>query len=476
MHNKNHSQTSKAVPWFAFAFLSVFMFAGIAGGLAFFSDGEIEGGLVFMSIFCGISGLITWLLLLSHKKSQADKAMLLGNRPPEGIASNNKSAYQVMLSIGLIFTVIGLPVSYMALSDELPKGNYAVLAALLFPFIGISLCWHGRKKLQQWQKIGKTPFFPEPFPGCAGGQIGGYFTLQHGRFFEMPQAELSCVHIYQSGSGKQRTTQQQILWHKPCSVSREVDGKHWLVLDVPSALPATGEHEQYKGRIEWQLSCNGTVQHATEQLEFSQQWTLPVVAGNARSEWQPSAAEMATQQHQRQKKARSSAASQIAQSKRGDTLHLISQAGRHKSIALMLILFGSIFTGAGVVLAYMALQETAMLWLMAIIFTPLGLLILLFGLFWLGSGLQAEIAPGEVKMLRTLFGVRLYQRHAALSNPEHLQLKQTLASTDSNGQRTEFYRLQAEADSKTLVLAEGIMGRDAAEALKQKAAAVLTKM
>lgn len=464
----NNSSKTKGLPWFALGFLSVFMLAGIGGGIAFFSDGQIGAGLMFSSMFCGISGLMMYLLLQSHNKSRAEQAMLQGSAPIEGIASNNKTGYKVMLGIGVAFFVIGALISYPALTEELPKANYAVLLVLLFPLVGALLLWQGRSKLQHWQKIGKTPFFAEPFPGNAGGQVGGYFTVQHGRFAQLPQAELTCLHVYQSGSGKNRTTQRQPLWHGQSMVSRTVDGKHWLVLDVPSTLPATGKDPRYKGRIEWQLSCKGTLQQGPEQLEFSRQWTLPVIAGHARCVWQPSAAEVELQQQQRQVAAFDAAASQIQQQVQGNTLYLTSNAGRHTVAALSMLLFGSIFTASGIFLTIEALSQGGMLWLMALTFTPIGVLILLFGLFWLGRSLKASVAPGKVWMQRTMFGIRLYQRKAVLTSSEQLQIKQTMVSTNGEGERTEYYRLQAKTDGKTLVLAEGIIGRDAAEALKQQ--------
>lgn len=467
---KQHNTGSKTPgrPWFALGFLSLFMLAGIGGGFAFFSDGQIGAGLMFAGMFCGISGLMMYLLLHGHNNTLAEQAMLQGLAPTGGIASNNKTGYQALLGIGAVFFAIGVPISYMALSDELPKGNYAVLLVLLFPLVGGLLLWQGRGKLQHWLKIGKTPFFAEPFPGCAGGQVGGYFTLQHGRFAQMPQAELSCLHVYQSGSGKNRTTQRQPLWHGQAMVSRAVDGKHWLVLDVPAELPATGKDPRYKGRIEWQLSCSGELQQASELLKFSRQWTLPVIAGTARCTWQPSAAEVKLQQQQRQGAAFDAAASQIEQQVQGDTLYLVSKAGRHNGAALMLMLFGAIFTASGVFLSLEALRQGGMLWLMALTFTPIGLLILAYGLFWLGRGLKASITPGQVQMQRAMFGIQLYQRQAALANPDQLQIKQTMVSSNSENQRTEYYCLQAKADGKTLVLAEGITGRDAAEALRQQ--------
>jgi hypothetical protein len=446
----------------------LFMLAGIGGGVGFFLDGQVIAGLIFMAMFCGISGLMLFLLLFGHKKQQAEQAMLQGMQPVDGIASNNKAGYQAMLGMGTLLLLIGVPISYMALSDELSKGNYAVLLVLVFPLAGGLLLWQGRSKLTYWQKIGKTPFYPEPFPGCAGGQVGGYFTLQHGRFAQMPQAELTCLHVYQTGSGKNRSTHRQPLWSEKCSVSRSVDGKHWLVLDVPAELPGTGKDARYKGRIEWQLSCKGQLQTGSEQLEFNRQWTLPVITGNARSRWQPSAAELALQHQQRSATAFNDAASQITQRVEGNSLHLISKAGRHTGAALSLMLFGAIFTAAGVFLTYKALQEGGMLWLMALIFSPIGVLILLLGLFWLGRSLHAVVSAGEVRMLRMMFGIRLYQRQALISRAEQLQLKQTMVSTGGDGERTEYYRLQAAADGKTLVLAEGIIGRDTAEALKQQ--------
>lgn len=417
-----------------------------------------------------------FLLLFGHKKQQAEQAMLQGMQPIDGIASNNKAGYQAMLGMGTLLLLIGIPISYMALSDELSKGNYAVLLVLVFPLAGGLLLWQGRSKLTYWQKIGKTPFYPEPFPGCAGGQVGGYFTLQHGRFAQMPQAELSCLHVYQTGSGKNRSTHRQPLWSEKCSVSRSVDGKHWLVLDVPAEFPGTGKDARYKGRIEWQLSCKGQLQTGSEQVEFNRQWTLPVITGNARSSWQPSAAELALQQQQRSTTAFNDAAMQITQRVEGNSLHLISKAGRHTGAALSLMLFGAIFTAAGVFLTHKALQEGGMLWLMALVFSPVGVLILLLGLFWLGRSLHALVSAGEVRTLRTMFGIRLYQRQALISRAEQLQLKQTMVSTSGDGERTEYYRLQADADGKTLVLAEGIIGRDAAEALKLQVVDVLNSL
>lgn len=465
--------TDNAFPWFGLLFLSVFMLVGIAGGVTFFHDGQATAGLIFMAMFCGMSGLMMFLLFYGHKQGQAEQEMLHGKAPPEGIDSDNKASYMAMLLLGGLFLAVGAAISFMAISDELAKDNYAVLLVLVFPLTGAILLWQGRSKLKQWQKIGKTSFFADPFPGNAGGQVGGYFTLQHGHFVQLPRATLSCLHEYQSGSGKNRTTRRDPLWAANCDVFRSLEGKYWLVLNVPDHLPASGEDASYSGRIVWQLSCKGELTLNNALLEFNRQWTLPVNQGNSRCSWQPDDSEVARQQQKREADAFNDAARQIQQQVQGDTLYLTSRAGRHNSTALILLLCGAIFTGAGIFLVYQALQETTMLWFMALIFTPVGVLTLAYGLFWLGRGLNASIAPGRVWMQRSMFGIRLYQRQAPCNSAEQLQIKQTLASTTAEGERTEYFCLQAKIDGKTLVLAEGIAGRDAAEALKQQVSDVL---
>lgn len=43
--------TVRALPWFAIAFLMLFMLAGIAGGVGFFLDGQWGAGLIFWQCF-----------------------------------------------------------------------------------------------------------------------------------------------------------------------------------------------------------------------------------------------------------------------------------------------------------------------------------------------------------------------------------------------------------------------------------------
>lgn len=433
-------------------------------------------GLIFLGMFGGFGGLMLWLTRRSADRSDGQQSMLNGEAPAAGISSENKSGLMVMMGLGGVFVAFGVPVSILALSEELPKGNLVVLAVLLFPLLGGILAYQGYRQLQRWRLIGPTPFFPDPMPGNAGGQVGGWFQLGNGRFTSLPRAELSCVHVYQTGSGKERSTHQDVIWHDHQRVSRGQRNQWHVQFDVPSELPGSGDQEGYRGEIVWQLACTGIMHLQPEQqVEFSRNWTLPVVAGASRGAWQIPESERELQQRERRADAEQSATAQIEQQRAGEELQLNSAGGRHVGSGLGLTAFGAVFTGAGVFLLNAALDEGGMLWVMFPLFFGIGLLILCFGLFWLGRSLQAVAEPGRVSMVRSLFGIRLYRRTAAITASAQLRIKDSMTVTSGNGQRTEYFRLVAEAEGKTIVLAEGIVGRDAAEALLSKVAAVVTR-
>jgi len=69
----------------------------------------------------------------------------------------------------------------------------------------------------------------------------------------------------------------------------------------------------------------------------------------------------------------------------------------------------------------------------------------------------------------------LYQRSGRITSVSQLHLDVGLTSTDHRGIQTEYFTLWAEADGKKIKLAEGIEGREVAEALKEQVMAVLTR-
>lgn len=436
-------------------------------------------GLVFLLVFGGVGSTILYLSLRRDPASapaaapglRAESAGAVQAPAAAGIASTERHASSVMIGIGVVFLLISLPLAAV-IRQALTQGEWAILLFLLFPVVGTGLLWSGWRARQLFRLIGRTPLFQDPNPGCSGGQAGGYFDLLQGQFRHPPRAQLRCCHRYSTGSGKNRTTHTDVLWQseQPALLhGRRV----YLQFDVPAGYPGSGQAEGYRGDIDWQLSCEGELQTAVRQRDglqvvpFARSWTLWVEQGQASASWQPDEAERQYRREQQQQQVEESAAGQIGLQQSGHELVLHSRAGRHKGIGIGLLLAGLAFTAVGGGMVLVAGNEGGMLWAFPVLFTPVGLLLLGLGLKWLGSSLQTRIRRGEVQVQRSLFGRPGRQQQAPVSQAEQISLHSVMSAT-VNGRQTDYYSIRAETPAATLVLVEGIAGRDEALQIRQR--------
>ena len=65
---------------------------------------------------------------------------------------------------------------------------------------------------------------------------------------------------------------------------------------------------------------------------------------------------------------------------------------------------------------------------------------------------------------RKWFGFVLYKREVMLFNPEQFSIKKT-SSSSSNTKVTEWYKVEVKNKDKQVLIAEGIEGKDVAQAL-----------
>ena len=428
-------------------------------------------GGVFMLIFGGIgAGIMVWSWR-ADRRGEQEQRLLAGDFQaiPAGIASNERHIGWILYGIGAIFILISSP-AWLAIPDELGKGKHGILAVLIFPLIGCGLALAGWFSFRAYKRIGPTPLFPDPLPGYAGGQVGGYFELAGRSPVSRLRSRLQCVHVYSTGSGKSRRTVRDIQWQEERLAIQE-NGRIYMQFDVPENLPASGA-PGYRGSIVWTLTCEGELRvpqpnsDTLLRLPFSRSWDIPVAAGAGLSQWQVPSTVQQQEQQQRKERAETSAAAQIAAQQQGDVLHLNSRAGRHAQSGVAIGVFGLVFMAFGWFIAGEARQDGGMLWLFPLVFIPVGLLLAGFGLAWLGKGLGTEIRPGSVRIVRRFMGISLYQRQARLQSPEQLNIRLSLTSTSHNNV-TEYFRIELQDGAKTLVLAEGIAGRDAAEQIRQ---------
>ncbi|PVZ65614.1 DUF3592 domain-containing protein [Pelagibaculum spongiae] len=137
---------------------------------------------------------------------------------------------------------------------------------------------------------------------------------------------------------------------------------------------------------------------------------------------------------------------------------LYSRAMRMLGAKIPFILTGSIFFSIGIYFQ----NETDGL---GIIFSIVGALSVLIGLWLAGKQLEAIITNGRVQVTRRWAGIRLSQTDYPFTSLQQLVLKEGARIT-ANGKHTQMMALAIEHQGKLKTIAEGIQGQEPAKALK----------
>jgi len=194
------------------------------------------------------------------------------------IAASTRTAAYVAIAFAVLWNLISLPAA-LIVPGEIAAGNYAAAVALLFPLIGIGLAaWAIRAWLQL--KRFKTPtLLLQRLPVALGGRLKGTVRVES----EVPVAadfglELECVETRTVRSGKNRRTEESLLWQKQWRVPRhqcQIGSFTTVPVDVavPAEQPATSM-EDGDGTITWRLEVTG----ACPGPDFWSRFELPVFA------------------------------------------------------------------------------------------------------------------------------------------------------------------------------------------------------
>ena len=404
-------------------------------------------GLVFTAAGAGVIAM-GW---------RRQSALLAGK---EVIYSSERYGHWVLAFMAFMFIGISLP-AVIEIPAEWRKGNQLILVALLFPLVGMGMAWGSWKMRRNWRYYGALPLQMEPSPGQLGGDVAGTITLP--RWIECSdwRVTLQCVRIRISG-GKNSSRSESVVWQDEQAPYVEMQGigaAIRFVFTPPADLPESDDEGREK--VEWRLLLSGP----RHPVPLDRTYAVPVATGSVRASRPLPPSHVDRSEKKAALLATAAAAEQIDVQPLADGLRLVSRAGRNTAMAFMLVLMGLIFGGVGIGLFIAAAKEGAMLYFMGLVFASVGFPMLLGGLFMAGRSLQVSIRDGQVETVRYWLGMALWRRSAVLSNAGQLVLSS--GGKTSMGRRTvEYFHLQVGDKGKQVRIAEGLEGRDVAEALE----------
>ncbi|HEU6449253.1 MAG TPA: hypothetical protein VFV23_12530 [Verrucomicrobiae bacterium] len=210
---------------FATPFAGFGLFAAIQGVRKIIA-GQIKDGAIlclFGLFFSTVGfGLMAGAIFGRKKSKQtaelqarfADKPWMLRADWADGkIKSSTANRFKIYLFMGIAFSGIGGVSTVFALPEVWQKHNYPALIVLLFPLVGIGFliafinAWRSRKR------FGDCFFELAQIPIPIGSVLEGMIqTGEPLRLENELHLKFSCVRRVTTGSGKNRSTQEKVLW------------------------------------------------------------------------------------------------------------------------------------------------------------------------------------------------------------------------------------------------------------------------
>ena len=191
------------------------------------------------------------------------------------IVSTTKQVLVMSAIFAVVWNAISSPLWFM-IPEIVENENKLALLAFMFPVVGVGLIFWALRNFVRYKKFGESVFEMRTLPGVIGGPLAGTIqTTVNVRPEDGFELTLSSVRIRQTGSGKNRSTQETVLWQKSHVIAREL-----LVFDLRrSAIPVSfgipidakaSDESNADDRLVWRLEVAAAVQgvdyHATFEV------------------------------------------------------------------------------------------------------------------------------------------------------------------------------------------------------------------
>jgi len=420
------------------AFLAPFFASGLialVAGISMVRKGETKDGLFaagFGILFITLAGAFLAFGIRSHRRNEAQRQFEFDhpNFPwlwrPEWrngrIQSSEGMPAKLFWFMAIVFIGISLP-AMLAIPKELKKGNNPILIALIFPLAGIGMGVAAARSTLRARKFGRTEFELRTLPAALGGTLSGALEIpakvrtQTG--FEL---RLVCLRRTTSGSGKNRSTTERVLWEEQKTILKDFleHEPDKTGLPVFFNIPF-GQPESLDGNpaILWRLEVTADV----PGVDYAAQFELPVfMTEESRADvpavedptlgFQPPPKDWAPPANSRIR---------VVQTLRGDTeIHF--PASRNLGVILGLLVFLAIWTGT----IWFMIEKNAPLFF-PIVFGLFDLLLIVIVLQMLIHSVRVIAGQSEIQILHRLL-ILSWRNAVPVTDIESIKLKSGMQS------------------------------------------------
>lgn len=280
------------------AYVIVLVLAGIglwmvgAATDTYFRRSRVRGKTIAQAVvgvaFCSAAGAYVWYARRSVRAFEAEERRRseFPHQPwkwrkqwSEPVIKSKDGAEAALAWLVAIF-VSGVSAPVVTAVITQPNIPKAVYLALVFPVAGLLLLARAIYKTLQWRKFGPTRLVLSTIPGSIGGYVGGVIEVPARVALEHDAAlTLRCIRRVTTGSGKNRSTSETVLWER----EERIPAEKWLsgagqteipvLFHTPADQPPT-DLDTPNNQVIWRL----TAVAATPGIDFETTFEVPVFA------------------------------------------------------------------------------------------------------------------------------------------------------------------------------------------------------
>lgn len=244
--------------------------------------------MIFPLIFGGVGAGIIYAGFRAKKQSKIEST-LQSHYPNEPwmwkedwqsytIKSSNKTLLWFSTIFAAFWCVMSTPILFIIPGEILSKKNYLALIALVFPLVGIGLATWAIRNYLQWKKFGDSELTLSDMPARLGRVLRAQLHIPA----ELTNQDectvfIECIHKYTSGTGKNRSTHEKILWQDQQRLKvnmANLDG-HTLPIEfkLPKDMPVS-DWSNSSSEYFWRVRASAIL----PGVDYSSSFIIPVFA------------------------------------------------------------------------------------------------------------------------------------------------------------------------------------------------------
>ncbi len=420
----------------------------------------VFGGVGFGIMFWGIKTIIGSKKINKLQRAFPKQPWLQKESWREGIIkSSGKSGLIFSIIFATFWNAIAIPVPIIILTKEVEKGQSAIYLVLLFPLVGIFLIIWAIYAIIKWKKFGESYFRMENVPGVIGGKLSGKICTTVNIIPEDGfHIKLECVNRYETGSGKNRSTRENILWESEQVIEKELlyqdltRSEIPVVFAIPFSEKPTDESNS-KNQIIWKLKVSAAV----SGIDYSSGFEIPVFKTcESNPDFALSQEEVEAAPHKEVNSVEllDRGGIIISPSYSSGGMEYLFPMGRNWKSSLSLTLFTIVWNSI-VVGIYFAKAPLMFL----IIFGGVGILLVIFSLNSWFNKRKVEINQYSIKLSGGFMGIGS-KKEIDIKEYRSFDLKST-----SSQSSTKFYKiLMNTVSNERYTVASGLLGKPLADA------------